>query len=128
MGEITMGVSWVAVIVGAVAAFLVGWLWYSPMLFGKTWAEGHGVDLGTAQSMPVGAMATQAVGLLLLSWFVGVTAAESHLLTFILAVIAFCALQASGGMFTKKSGAVIGIDVGYWLVAAVIMFIAQAIF
>lgn len=31
-------------------------------------------------------------------------------------------------MFTKKPGPVIGIDVGYWLVAAVIMFIAQGIF
>ena len=128
MGEITMGVSWTAVIVGAIAAFLVGWLWYSPMLFGKTWAQGHGVELGSAQSMPVGAMVTQVIGLLLLSWFVGITAVESRLLTFVLAVAAFCVLQASGGMFTKKSGAVIGIDVGYWLAAAVIMFIAQAIF
>jgi hypothetical protein len=128
MGEITMGVNWLAVIVGAVAAFLAGWLWYSPMLFGKTWAEGHGVELGSAQSMPVGAMVTQLVGLFLLSWFVGVTAVGSNLLTFILAVLAFCVLAASGGMFTKKSGAVIGIDVGYWIVAAIIMFIAQAIF
>ena len=38
MGELTMGVSWLGVIVGAVAAFLVGWLWYSPVLFGKRWA------------------------------------------------------------------------------------------
>jgi hypothetical protein len=128
MGEITMGVSWIGVIVGAIAAFLAGWLWFSLMLFGKTWAEGHGVELGTAQSMPVGAMVAQVIGLLLLSWFVGVTAVESRLMTFILAVDAFCVLQVSGGMFTKKSGAVIGIDVGYWLVAAVIMFIAQAIF
>lgn len=128
MGELTIGVSWIGVIVGAVAAFLVGWLWYSPMLFGKTWAQGHGVELGSAQSMPVGAMVTQVLGLLLLSWFVGVTAAESRLLTFILVVAAFCILQASGGMFTKKSGPVIGIDVGYWLVAAMTMFVAQAIF
>ena len=128
MGEITMGVSWLGVIAGAIVAFLAGWLWFSPMLFGKTWAAGHGVELGTAQSMPVGAMVTQAIGLLLLSWFVGVMAAGGHLMTFILAVVAFCALQASGGMFTKKSGTIIAIDVGYWLVAAVIMFIAQAIF
>ena len=34
MGEITSGVNWLAVTVGAVAAFLLGWLWYSPKLFG----------------------------------------------------------------------------------------------
>ena len=45
MGEITMGVSWLGVIAGAIVAFLAGWLWFSPMLFGKTWAAGHGVDL-----------------------------------------------------------------------------------
>ena len=28
MGELTTGVSWLAVIVGAVASFLLGWLWY----------------------------------------------------------------------------------------------------
>ena len=128
MGEITMGVSWLAVIVGAVVAFLAGWLWYSPMLFGKTWAAGHGVEMGSADNMPVGAMVAQIVGLLLLSWFVGVTAVESKLLTFILAVVAFCVLQASNSLFTKKPGAVIRIEAGYWIVAAVIMFLAQAIF
>ena len=128
MGEITMGVSWIGVIVGAVAAFLAGWLWYSPILFGKSWAAGHGIQLGTAQTMPFGAMGTQVVGLFLLSWFVGVMAVESHLSTFILALLAFVVLQASGSMFTKKPGAVIGIEAGYWIVAAIIMFAAQAIF
>ena len=32
MEEITSNVAWLAVIVGAVLSFLVGWLWYSPML------------------------------------------------------------------------------------------------
>ena len=48
MGELTTGVSWLAVIVGAAVAFLVGWLWYSPKLFGPKWAEGVGVQMGTA--------------------------------------------------------------------------------
>ena len=29
--------NYVAVLVTAVAGFLVGWLWYSPLLFGKSW-------------------------------------------------------------------------------------------
>lgn len=31
-------VNWLAVGIGTVAAFLVGWLWYSPILFIKGWA------------------------------------------------------------------------------------------
>lgn len=128
MGEITIGINWVAVIVGAVTAFLAGWLWYSPMLFGKTWAAGNKVEMGTAQTMPVGAMVTQAIALLLISWFVGVTAVESRLMTFILAVTGFGMLNLSGGLFAKKPGAVVGIDFGYLIVAAIVMFLAQAIF
>jgi len=128
LAEITANVSWLAVIVGAVAAFIVGWLWYSPILFGKQWAAGNNVELGTASSMPVGAMVLQAIGLLLVSWFVGVTAVESKLMTFILAVIAFGVLNASGGLFAKKPGNVVAIDFGYLIVAAIVMFISQAIF
>ncbi len=128
MVEITANVNWLAVVVGAVVAFLVGWLWYSPIVFGKQWAAGNNIELGSASSMPVGAMVAQAIGLLLVSWFVGVTAVSSALLTFILAVIAFGVMQMSGGLFTKKPMNVVLIDFGYLIVAAVIMFLAQAIF
>ena len=128
MQEITMGVSWIGVVAGAVVAFLAGWLWYSPMLFGKTWAAGNNVEMGTAQSMPVGAMVSQAIGLLLVSWFVGVTAVESRLATLVLAVLAFGILNASGSMFARKPGAVIAIDFGYLVLAAIVMIVAQAVF
>ena len=132
--EILSSVNWLAVIVGAVVAFLVGWLWYSPMLFGKKWAAGNGVELGSASSMPVGAMVTQAIGLLLVALFVGVTEALSKqvavsiaLFTFVLAVIAFGVMNASGGLFAKKPTAVVLIDFGYLIVAAIVMFLVQGI-
>lgn len=127
MEEITTNVSWLAVIAGAVVAFIVGWLWYSPILFGKSWAKGNGVELGSASDMPVGAMVLQAIGLFLIAWFVGVTAVESKLMTFILAVVAFGVFQASNAMFIKKPGNVVIIDLGYLLVSAIVMFAAQAI-
>lgn len=103
MGELTTGVSWLGVVVGAVVSFLVGWLWFSPKLFGVKWAEGVGVELGAASEMPVGSMVFQVIGLLLMSWFVGVTAVSNALLTVILGTLAFTALAYSGGMFSKKS-------------------------
>ena len=127
MGELTIGVSWLAVIVGAVVSFLLGWLWYSPKLFGPKWAEGVGVKMGTANEMPVPAMVTQIVGLLLMSWFVGVTAVSSALLTVILGTVAFTVLAYSGGLFTKKSTYARNVDAGYWIVALVIMIVCQGI-
>jgi len=126
--ELTMGVSWLGVIVGTVVAFLVGWLWYSPLLFGKRWARDQGLDLGTAQDMPFGAMGAQFVGLFLMSWFVGVTAVSSALLTVILATAAFAVLQISGGMFAKQSVYVRNVNAGYWIAALVVMIICQGVF
>ena len=127
MEEITTGVSWLAVGIGAVLSFLAGWLWYSPMLFGPKWAEGVGVKMGTANEMPMAAMLSQIIGLLLMSWFVGVTAANNALLTVILATAAFTVLAYSGGLFSKKPAYARNVEAGYWVLALVVMIVVQAI-
>jgi hypothetical protein len=128
MNEITTGVSWLGVVAGAVVSFLVGWLWYSPKLFGVKWAKGTGVQLGSASSMPVAAMIAQLIGLFLMSWFVGVTAASNLLLTVILGTAAFIVLGYSGALFSRKSRYARNVDAGYWIVSLVIMIVFQGIF
>ncbi len=127
MGEITNGVSWLAVIAGAIVSFLLGWLWYSPKLFGTKWAEGSGVKMNSADNMPVGAMITQGLGLLLMSWFVGVTANSNALFTVILATVAFTVLQFSGNSFSGKSNYARMVDAGYWIACLVIMILSQGL-
>jgi hypothetical protein len=107
---------------------LLGWLWYSPTLFGTKWAAGVGVELGSASSMPVGAMVSQFVGLLLMSWFVGVAAVSSALTTVVLATVAFTTLAYSGGMFGRKSTYARNVDAGYWIAALIVMIVCQGIF
>ncbi len=128
MEELTMDVSWLAVVAGAIVSFLVGWLWYSPKLFGPKWAEGVGVEMGTASEMPVGAMVFQVVGLMLMSWFVGVTAASNALSMVVLATVAFTVLAYSGGMFAKKPSYARNVDAGFWVVSLVIMIVCQGVF
>lgn len=128
MSELTSGVSWLGVIVGAVAAFMMGWAWYSPKLFGTKWAQGIGVDLGNASDMPAAAMITNIIGLLLMSWFVGVTAASGALATVILGTVAFTVLAYSGGLFGKQTAYVRNVNAGYWIAALVVMIICQGIF
>ena len=128
MMEITNGVSWLAVIVGAVAAFIAGWAWYSPKLMGKKWADGSNVTINSADNMPVEAMVAQFAGLFLLSWFVSLMAASDKLLTVILVTLGFIALAWSGSAFAKQSIAARNINAGYWIIAVVIMVIANAIF
>ena len=35
-------INWIAVLVAAVSTFLIGGLWYSPLLFGKAWMRANG--------------------------------------------------------------------------------------
>jgi Protein of unknown function (DUF1761) len=128
MVEIFNGVSWLAVIVGAVLSFVLGYFWYSPTLFGPKWAEGSGVKMNTADTMPMLAMVSQGVGLLLMSWFVGVTANTNALYTVILATVAFTVLGYSGNAFSGKSSYARLVDAGYWIGCLVIMIICQGIF
>ena len=125
MAEITANVNWLAVIVGAVVAYALGWLWYGP-LFGKTWSGGLGISV--PDRLPMAAMVTQAVGTFLLAWVFGVTAAANALATVILVVLTIVVLMAAGGLYAQKPGNVIAIETGYVVVMAVVLFLAQAIF
>ena len=128
MAEITANVNWLAVIVGAVVAYLLGMLWYSPKLFGTIWAAGAGVSFDDASGLPVMAMITQAIGTFLLAWVVGVTAASNALLTIILIVVAMVTLLAAGDMFSKKRGNAIAVNTGFIVAMTVIMIVCQGIF
>lgn len=120
--------NWTAVIVGTVAAFLIGWLWYSPRLFGKGWAEGSNVDLESADGMPMFAMATQVVALFLLAMVIGITATTNSLFTAIFAILAAAMFVVSAGSFIKKSNYAIRIDGLYIIVAGIVMIAFQGIF
>ena len=127
MEEITANVSWLDVIVGAVVAFLVGWLWFSPKLLGTKLARGSQVDMGRAKQMPMGAMATQARALIGVAWVVAITATTNSLLTIILITVEFVLLQWSGNSFTKKSTYAKLVDGGYWVIAVMIMIAVQMV-
>lgn len=127
MSELTANVNWLAVIVSAVAAYALGWLWYSPKAFGPKWAAGVGLPPGPPAELPVGAMTMQAVGTVLLAWVGGITAARNALLTFILIVLTIAALMYASGLFTKKSQYAIHTEAGYVVAMAVVIVIVHAI-
>jgi hypothetical protein len=128
MCELTVGVSWIAVVVSFVLSFILGWLWYSPKLFGKKWAEGVGVPFEDGGSMPVCAMIAQALGTFGLAWLFGITAGREALLTIILILLTIVMLIVANGKFAKKSSAAIRIEATYILAMGVVMVVCQAIF
>lgn len=124
MDQLFTDVSWLGVIVGAVLAFLAGWLWYAPMLFGKGWAKDLGVDLGSASSMPVAAMVLQAVGLLLLSLLADRLQAMPWV--FALAIVGVLVMNFSGYLFGKRGMTANWTDAGYLAAVGLVLGLVNA--
>jgi hypothetical protein len=128
MTELTANVNWLVVIVGAVIAYALGMLWFSPKLFGAKWATGVGLDPKGPARPPVAAMVLQAIGTFFLAWLTGITAASNALATIILIALTIMALMAGGGYFTNKSTYAISAEVGFVAAMVVIMIVVQGIF
>lgn len=127
MGELTDGVNWLAVIIGTILSFILGWAWYSPMLFAKKWTEGVNVKPNPDAGMPIPAMIVQLAGTFLLAWLVGITAAHNALATIILIVITIIALIVANGLFVSKSNYAIATEAGFVAAMAVVMIAVQGI-
>lgn len=56
-------INFLAVVVAAVVAFLIGGLWYSPLLFAKQWVRAHGYTEEQVAEMQKGAAKAYAVTL-----------------------------------------------------------------
>jgi hypothetical protein len=68
-----MHVNYLAVLVAAVAVFVLGWLWYSPLLFFKPWMRLRGMDPAAAMSgakMPGGKLFIEFARCLVLAFVI----------------------------------------------------------
>lgn len=70
-------VNYLAVVVAAVAAMVVGMAWYSPLLFGKQWMRLRGIDPASMQGMkfPAGLMVQELVATLVMAFVISQFAA-----------------------------------------------------
>ena len=128
MQELTADVNWIAVAAGTILSFLLGWLWYSPIGFGKMWAQGSRVSLDDAAQMPAMAMVSKFVGIFLFSWVVGITETRNALATIILITAAFAVLLVANGYFAQKNGYARSVEAGYIIAMAIVMIGCQAVF
>lgn len=65
-----MDVNWLAVAIAAVSAFVLGGLWYSPLLFGKAWQSLNGLSDEQLAARPAAMVFGGALVLSLLAAFV----------------------------------------------------------
>ena len=120
-------INWLAVIVGAVAAFALGALWYSPKMFGKKWMEGVGLKVEDAK-MGAAPMIAQGVGTFLLAWVISVTMVSNNIMFAILIALTIAVIIKSNGLWANKSMYAIKVESGFILVMVAVMVAAHVIF
>jgi hypothetical protein len=71
-------VNYLAVFVAAIVVFVLGWLWYSPLLFYKPWMRARGLDpvaAMTGAKMPAGKLVVELVRCIVLAYVIARLAA-----------------------------------------------------
>ena len=66
-------VNYLAIVVAAVVVFILGWLWYSPLLFYKPWMRARGLDPAAAMTgakMPGGKLVVELLRCFVLAFIV----------------------------------------------------------
>jgi hypothetical protein len=127
--------NWLAVLVAAIATMVVGFVWYSPILFAKPWMREMGYDPNdkarveemkkSAGPAYFGSMIAGLITALTLALFLealhpaelgmGLAISFHAWLGFVATV------QFTGALFTKQSMKLFGINTGYQLVCFLVM-------
>lgn len=93
-----LDINWLAALVAAVAAFLAGSVWYSPLLFAKAWQTETGMSEADIKNAPMGR-----------------TMALAFLLMFIAAIVVATFIGRTAGW---DYGVSVGMRIGLFCVAA----------
>ncbi len=134
------GLSWVSIVVATVVAFIAGWLYYSPWLFGKTYSKETGFTEGDMKGGPKYGTAKSFGAVLVGEFLMAIVAASlihslfitSFSQVFIIALsvwVAFVlATKLNDVLFCKKSWKLLAITAGQDLLTIVVIFIIVSLF
>lgn len=125
-------VNWIAVITATVISIVLGFLWYSKVLFGKQWQAEHGwsdADLKKKQQEMGATYLVMIIGSLLGAYVLahivrlsGATTAGAGIVTGFWIWLGFIlTTQLSKVLWEGKSWKLLGIDTSYSLVAFALM-------
>jgi hypothetical protein len=122
-------VNWIAVLVAAAAAVVIGFVWYMPATFGKRWAASIGRELPTAGDVnPVTYLVSVVQALVvayvlaLLIGAIGTTTLVENLVVAFVLWVGFAAVPTLNAVVYERRGSDYWlINVGYALVSLLVM-------
>lgn len=119
--ELLLNVNWLAIGVGTVVSFLLGWAWYSPYLFVNKWAEGVGIDVSDGSGPMALAMVAQLVSTFLLAWGIDTAIGLGSLPFAVLIGFTVAGVVKANGFFAQKSMYAISVEVGFIVLMMLVM-------
>ncbi len=112
--------NWLAILVAAISTMVVGFLWYSPILFAKPWMREMGYDLTDKARMEE--MKKSAFTLALFLHWTHAEGLHFGLMVGFHVWLGFVAtVQFTGALFMKQSMKLFAINTGYQLVCYLVM-------
>ena len=125
-------VNYWAVLVAAIVVFVLGWLWYSPLLFFKPWMRARGLDPAAAMAgakMPAGKLVIELVRCLVLAYIIAHFVAALGISNWLIAAhfglllwVAFPVVLLTGSVIWENTPVkVAAIHAGDWLVKLLVI-------
>lgn len=124
-----LAINYFSVVIAAVVSFVIGWAWFSPLLFVNHWMRLRGKDpqaaMAAGMKMPMGPMAGEFVAQLIIAYVLAVFIAATGVLDWagalhvaFLAWLGFYAATMVGPMFWEGMPLKLyAIYAGRWLVS-----------
>jgi len=127
--------NWLAILVAAISAMVLGFLWYSPLLFAKAWTREMGYDPNDKAKMDemrkgagpayAGSFVASLISAFTLALILhGMRADSLHfglMASFHIWLGFVATVQFTGALFAKQSMKLFGINTGYQLVCFLAM-------
>lgn len=105
----------------ALVAYLAGWLWYSPRIWGPVLANGD-----TAQrKIPWLSMGVQGLAILSLAGLIALIVQRQSYATLLIVLAGFMFVQCISGVFNQKNRQAIVMEAGYSLLMFLLMLGVQ---
>ena len=127
--------NWLAILAAAISTMILGFLWYSPLLFAKAWTREMGYDLNDKAKMDemrksagpayAGSLVASLISAFTLALVLhGMRAESLHfgvMASFHIWLGFVATVQFTGALFAKQSMKLFAINTGYQLVCYLVM-------
>lgn len=131
LNDLLSHLNWLHVFVAAIAYFVVGALWYSPVLFSKAWVKAHQIDMSNKEAAQKGMAAMMAgsfllmfvstIGLGIVYQLIPAVGLSGAVKTGLFVGLCFSTTAvAIGYLYNKKPLAAYLIDCGYHIVGLIV--------